>query len=193
MQRQMILSLTIVCVVSSLLLAVVYKITNPKIQEDIRKKTLQNLKEVFPDTLKYDDKVIVFKSPLSFKEIVRDSVWAVYDADGMKVGIVFRYAKRGYGGPVPILCGLTLDTVVTGVRPALPVEGLKETPGLGTKILEPWFKNQFIGRKGKEVRLKRDGGKIDAITGATISSRAVADGVFEGIEKYKKYLSNENQ
>ena len=52
---------------------------------------------------------------------------------------------------------------------------------------------RIIGKKGKEVRLKRDGGKIDAITGATISSRAVADGVFEGIEKYKKYLSNENQ
>jgi electron transport complex protein RnfG len=61
----------------------------------------------------------------------------------------------------------------------------QETPGLGARIVEvrpggekPWFTSQFEGKSGDELRLKKDGGGIDAITGATISSRAVAGGVY---------------
>jgi electron transport complex protein RnfG len=54
-----------------------------------------------------------------------------------------------------------------------------ETPGLGTRIAEPEFTNQFSGKRIEDVRLRQDGGVIDAITGATISSRAITDIVHE--------------
>jgi electron transport complex protein RnfG len=81
-----------------------------------------------------------------------------------------------------------MDTTVNHIRPVTPGEGLKETPGLGVRVTEKWFKKQFSGKKEKEVLLKKDGGTIDAITSATISSRAVTNGTIKGIEKYKKYL-----
>ena len=55
----------------------------------------------------------------------------------------------------------------------------KETPGLGTKMTEPLFKNQFIQKNPSEfiLKVKKDGGPVDAITAATISSRAFCDAV----------------
>ena len=52
-----------------------------------------------------------------------------------------------------------------------------ETPGLGSKITLSSFTDQFKGLKSKEVVLNKDGGRVDAISGATISSRAVTDSV----------------
>ena len=184
----MIYSLTLICVISSALLAVVYKIAQPKIEADIKKKLRANLLEVFPESLKINGKKYVYKSPLRFEPIITDTLWGVYDATGKKVGIAFKVYPKGYGGVFEVLVGVNLDTIVTGIRPATPAEGLKETPGLGSKIIEPWFKKQFIGKKPKEILLKKDGGTLDAITGATISSRAVTNSVRLGIEKYKKYL-----
>ena len=54
-----------------------------------------------------------------------------------------------------------------------------ETPGLGSRITESSFTDQFIGLSVSEVALKADNGRIDAITGATISSEAVVDTVRE--------------
>ena len=53
----------------------------------------------------------------------------------------------------------------------------KETPGLGTKMAEPKFKDQFMDKNPAEfsLKVKKDGGPVDAITAATISSRAFCD------------------
>ena len=130
---------------------------------------------------------------VKFKPIVADTVWAVFDtADSQMrfnlIGIVFGVFPKGYSGVIETFVGLDMDTTVMGIRTATPAEGLKETPGLGDKINESGFKCQFIGKKEKEIRLKKDGGTLDAITGATISAQAVVDGVRKGINKYKKYL-----
>jgi len=66
---------------------------------------------------------------------------------------------------------------------------MKETPGLGLKAREAWFRDQFRGKTGDEVVLKRDDGTIDAISAATITSRAVASGVKQGIAQYSHYLT----
>ncbi|MBM3709310.1 MAG: FMN-binding protein [Actinobacteria bacterium] len=58
-----------------------------------------------------------------------------------------------------------------------------ETPGLGTRITEISFTDQFKGLGLEDISLSKDGGKIDAITGATISSRAVTNAVRDEIEK----------
>jgi Na+-translocating ferredoxin:NAD+ oxidoreductase RnfG subunit len=73
------------------------------------------------------------------------------------------------------------------VRIATAAEGMSETPGLGAKITERSFTEQFTGKCVDAIGLKRDGGEIDAITAATISSRAVCHGIKQGIEQYAEY------
>src|SRR3989338_6168289 len=80
--------------------------------------------------------------------------------------------------------GINKDDTISSV--AITKLDQTETPGLGVKITHDSFKNQFKGEKGEELKLKKDGGAIDAITAATISSRAVANGVKEGWDWYMK-------
>jgi len=201
MKLKMILSLTIVCLVSALLLSKVFQVTEPKIEADKAKNLKHHLMEVtFPMAAEYTvfDKDTSFEAAYdsagnymgcaAFTVIMPDTVWAVCDTLEQQIGIVFKVWPQGYGGPIETLVGLARDTTVTGIRPATPAEGLKETPGLGVKINEDWFRWQFVGKTESDVLLKKDGGTLDAITAATISARAVANGVRDGICKYKKYL-----
>ncbi|MDI6840821.1 MAG: FMN-binding protein [bacterium] len=204
MKARMILSLTIVCLLCAFLLSWVYQVTTLKIEKDKATKLKTILMEVsFPTAKEYKvsqkDTVVwvaydSLKVPIGsakFDEIIRDTLWSISDTLDNKLGIVFKVFPKGYGGPIETLVSLGMDTTIISIRPATPAEGLKETPGLGTKVNEGWFRYQFIGIKGYDISLKKDGGTIDAITGATITSRAVANGVRDGVEKYKKYLSNQ--
>ena len=123
----------------------------------------------------------------TFKEVEKDSLWYGMDGAAAKTGIVVRSGLRGYGGPVPVLVGLDLGGRIVGLKVASPAEGLKETPGLGLKATENWFARQFVGLDSG-VALKKEGGTIDAISGATITSRAVARGVAQAIRKYSEHL-----
>jgi len=171
----MIRSLVFICIVAAGLLSWVYSFTKDRIEEDTRQKVRASLVELLGDTM------------LTFKPVIPDTLWEFY-RDTTKLGIIFRSYGKGYGGPIPVLVALSMDTIVLAIRPATPAEGLKETPGLGTKITEPEFTNQFKNKKPSQIKLKKDGGEIDAITGATISSRGVVEAIQVGIAKYLKYL-----
>lgn len=88
----------------------------------------------------------------------------------------------GYGGAIDILVGVELGGSLRGIR----IISQQETPGLGAKITEPAFLDRFIGVAIDELDLSRDGGSIDAITGATISSRAVVDALKETFQNSVK-------
>ena len=77
------------------------------------------------------------------------------------------------------MVGIDKNNKITGIE----VISQQETPGLGAKIKESSFLQQFIGKTLEELKIKKDGGKIDAVTGATISSRAVTNGVRQAIEQ----------
>lgn len=174
----MIISLFIVCIIAAGLLARVYTITKEKIDKQIAENLLKQLSYVLPNAK-------------SFKEVIPDSLWIGYDdslAAGQKVGIVFKVGPSGYAGPIPILVGYGTDSLVKKIYIASAAEGLKETPGLGLKITEKKFKDQFNNKSYNEIKLTKDGGTINAITAATISSNAVVNGIRSGIERYKKYL-----
>jgi len=101
-------------------------------------------------------------------------------ADKTTIGYAFTAEGRGYGGPIDILIGLKPDNkTLQGIR----IISQQETPGLGAKIVEASFLDQFSGVSVDQVKLARNGGKIDAITGATISSTAVVKGVRNAIEQ----------
>ena len=83
----------------------------------------------------------------------------------------------------------------TGKIIGLKVIAQTETPGLGTKIEEvkygeksPWFQDQFIKRTADGLAVDKDGGEIKSITGATISSRAVAVSIKNGLDTLKNKL-----
>ncbi len=170
----MIIMLITVATVCSIILSFVYSFTSPRIEETQKELMLGSLKEVIP--------------AYEFVEIITDTLWQALDSAGNATGIVFRVFPQGYGAPIPITVGLDLDGKITGIRIASAAEGLKETAGLGAKITESEFREQFIAKRAPEVQLKQDGGEIDAITAATISSRAVCSGVKMGIETYTNYL-----
>jgi len=171
----MVVSLIITCAVAAFALAEIYAVTKPKIVQQQVDATNSALGQVLP-------------SAKTFNNVIPDSLWYGLDSAGTKVGIVFRSGERGYGGPVPVLVGLDLTGHVVGLRVASAAEGLKETPGLGLKSLEPWFGRQFVGADST-VNLKKYGGQLDAISGATITSNAVTKGVTEGIRKYASHLT----
>ncbi|MFZ5572152.1 MAG: RnfABCDGE type electron transport complex subunit G [Thermodesulfobacteriota bacterium] len=117
---------------------------------------------------------------------------AVYEArlNGNIGGWVVAASGQGYAGPIELLIGLSprLDTV-TGLYVLMQ----QETPGLGSKIAEEAFRGQFIGKPATGeltavAKGKTAGNAIDAVTGATISSRSVCAIVNEAVADLREPL-----
>jgi len=105
--------------------------------------------------------------------------------DGKTNTIAFEGSGKGYGGDIGVMVGVNLDEdKLIGVS----VTTHSETPGLGAKAKEdPAFSLQFKGLSvDGSVKVTNDGGKINAISGATITSRAVCDAVEKSLASYKK-------
>ena len=94
--------------------------------------------------------------------------------DGADAGYCVEVGPTGFGGAVDTMDGIASDGKVTGIS---VISASSETPGLGARSTEPEFQAQFAGQVGTEVAVAKDGGSIDALTGATITSRAVSEGV----------------
>ena len=90
--------------------------------------------------------------------------------------------KDGYGGEITLMVGVKTDkkTVIS-----YKVLAASETPGLGMKPKAPEFADQFSGKEASGLRVKKDGGEIEAITSATITSRAVCRAIADAQSKLK--------
>ena len=116
--------------------------------------------------------------------------------DGQFMGTAFTVVtNKGYSGPIEIVVAMDeTGEKIAGVR----IKSHSETPGLGANAvqirygeIEPWFLAQFSGLRPGEVSLKKDSpeGAVDAITAATITSRAVTDRVREAAEGFEEVWS----
>jgi len=117
-----------------------------------------------------------------FVVVTPDKVWEAL-RNKEKVGHVFLTQVQGYGGPITLSFGTDLAGAVTGLR----VISHTETPGLGAKITTDQFRDQFKRKLPDQVVLAKDDpakGQIDAITGATITSRAVTRAVSSTLEAF---------
>lgn len=97
------------------------------------------------------------------------------------------YTDKAFSGRFTLMVGFQPDGAISNIE----VLEHKETPGLGTKMALPAFKDQFKGIKiadlpGEKLKVKKDGGSVDAITAATISSRAFCDAVNRAYSTQKK-------
>ena len=90
--------------------------------------------------------------------------------------------KDGYGGDITLMVGFKKDkkTVIS-----YKVLAASETPGLGMKLKTPEFADQFKDKDGTSLKVKKDGGEIEAITSATITSRAVCRAIADAQSKLK--------
>ena len=158
------LVLLTITLVTSLLLGLTDYITRDRIREINIGKTADAMREVLPAD-EYAPAEYTGSDSL---------VTGVYRAfsGGKAGGYVVEVAPGGFGGAINMVVGVDLNGSVTGVS----ITGMTETSGLGTGANDAGFRAQYIGGNGG-FAVNKDGGGIDALTGATITSRAVTNGV----------------
>lgn len=177
---RMILTLVIIASISGAVLAKVYNMTKSKIEVQQQKRTEEAIFSVVPNTKTYKSK--------SYDSI---KVFRCFDKNNKLSGVAFTTEGTGYQGVIKLMVGLNRDlTEITGIK----ILKDEETPGLGARINEDWFQNQFES-KATDIELKiirgepKKADQIQAITGATISSEAVIDIVNKKVKKVKQALN----
>lgn len=107
----------------------------------------------------------------------------IAESDGEIKGYIFITEENGYGGADSVMTGINTEGKIMSVE-ILDVSN--ETVGLGQNAAKPEFKDQFSGKSGRlEVTKSGEKGKIETITGATITSQAIIGAVNEAFEQYK--------
>jgi electron transport complex protein RnfG len=170
--KNMLLSLTLISLGASAALGYVYEFTKEPIEVSKMNKKLDAIKLVVPAFTNNPNEEM-YKLPTADGDSLE-----VYPAkkDNEVIGLAVKtYSKKGFSGQIVLMAGFKPDGTIINIT----VLEQKETPGLGTKMAEPAFKNQFMEKNPADytLKVKKDGGKVDAITAATISSRAFCDAV----------------
>lgn len=181
------LILTIITLVSGLALGLVYEITKDpiaKAQEDAKKAAWQ---EVFPETDLNAFEALDVDTKIADQAIKSAGVNATID-EVCKAGedgyVVTTTDKEGYGGDIQVTVGITADGTVNGIS----ILSINETAGLGMKAAEPAFYEQYEGKQTESFYVSKDGGSgepIDALSGATITSRAMTGAVNAALAYYQ--------
>jgi Na+-translocating ferredoxin:NAD+ oxidoreductase subunit G len=185
--------LGLITCVSAGILAYVNGITAGPIAESRRQETLKAIRTVLPEFDNEPDREMLTAEPppgkaLTPREQARlPLIYPARKGDEL-VGAAIRVTDPdGYGGDVVLMIGVRADLKVH----AFYLLSHKETPGLGTKIVEPAFAGQFSELEIPEggVHVEKDGGRIHAVTGATISSRSVTNAVNAAVAAYRDNLA----
>lgn len=157
----LILVLAAISLVMAFFLGMVNKQTAPVILDNNWKKTQTAMKQVLPAD---DYKELEYTGSDPY-------VTGVYQA-GEEGYVVLVTPTSGFSGAIDMMAGISNDGAITGIA----IINHAETSGLGSKATDPEWQEQFIGATDA-VKVTKDGGTIQAITGSTITSRAVCDGV----------------
>lgn len=177
-----VLCLTLITIVAGFGLGYVYDVTKEPIAQMEENTKLSAYKSVLPDAASFSesDAETVYTSSVAGCDI--DSVVTGLDASGSVAGYVINVTSHeGYGGDITISMGIDKEGCVRGV------EFLKiaETAGLGMKAKDSKFKDQFKDKTVTQFTYTKNGAtsdfEIDAISGATITTKAVTNAVNAGL------------
>ncbi len=168
------IALFIICLVSTTLLALANNVTAPIIDELAIKTEIETRKTVLDAAETFEEK--------SFDGT---SYVIGMDKDGNQVGMVFTTTSKSYGGEIQVMTGIDNEGKVTGIE----LLQINDTAGLGMNAKNDSFKDQFIGLV-KDIVVKKnssnhDNNEITALTGATITSDAVAKAVNSALASYE--------
>jgi electron transport complex protein RnfG len=178
----MVATLFIVTLVASTALAYVYELTKGPIEAAKLAKKLKAIDAVVPE---YDNQPVADMFKVSAGDGQDSLEFYPAKKGGEVIGTAVRsFTNTGYNGLVVLMVGILPDGTIKDIQ----VVEHKETPGLGTKMASPKFKDQFKDIDPSQVvlKVKKDGGDIDAITAATISSRAFSEATQLAVDIYKK-------
>lgn len=187
--KNMLLSLTLISLSASALLAGGYALTKDPIDKAAQDKKDKAIKEVLPQGN------ISLDKPVEIKLEGFADAFIVYPArEGEKlVGCAIEtYDNNGYGGKIKTMVGLDSQGNIINYS----ILETNETPGLGAKASE-WFKTKgdIRGKKPSQESFKvsKDGGEIDAITASTITSRAFIASIKSAYKAFEKYQEQSKQ
>jgi len=181
---RIVIILTMVGLLSGGVLSVVFSYANPLIQENRRRATNESVKTVVPGTLKVESErrgdILLYKG--------------IGSGDKLR-GYAFSTEFSGFQGKITIMIGVDPGfEKITG----LDILENIETPGLGNKIVAKSWREGFVGLSAtQEMSLVKnqtaDKGKneVEAITGATISSKAIVDGANAELARVRRSMEDE--
>lgn len=156
------LILLVITSVAGLVLGGVNSMTAGIIEERAIEESMEAIETFFPDS---DDAGILDDGDMLAYDLVEE-IYEVFEGDNL-VGFTIKTVANGYDGPIEILTGINMDGEITGIE----ILSQSETPGLGDRITEEDFKDQFEGQSS-DTELE-----VDALSGATVSRNAVVNGV----------------
>lgn len=178
----MVVTLFLVTLIASTTLGFIYQLTKEPIAEAKLRKKNTAIKQVVPDFTNQPNAE-------AYDVAVEGDTMTVYPAkkDGKLVGAaVAAFTEKGYSGRIRLMVGFNADGSISNIS----VLEHQETPGLGDKIdkAKSEWSSQFNGKNPEDFQLqvRKDGGDVDAITAATISSRAYCDAVQRAFKAFKK-------
>ncbi len=182
--------LTAITLVSGLLLGLVYEITKEPIAQAQDASKKEAWQQVFPEASLDDFEVMDVNADAAKAAADGLGVLAAVDevcAVGDMGYVVTVTDSEGYGGNIQITVGITSDGTVNGVS----ILSISETAGLGMRAAEPEFYGQYEGKQTEKFVVSKDGGDgepIDALSGATITSRAVTGAVNTALAYFNSEL-----
>ncbi len=165
--KNMVLSLVFISMGMSAALGYVYLKTKEPIAKAIKEKEIGAVKMVLPE---FDN------DPVKEMKVIEGLSFYPATKGGQPVGYaVNTFTDKAFSGKFTLMVGFLPDGTINKSM----VLDQKETPGLGTKMKEPRFYAQFEGKNPAQFKMtvKKDGGEVDAISAATITSRAYCDAI----------------
>ena len=163
---RLVLVLFAVTAIVALLLGFVDYITRDKIAANIKAKTDAAMSAVLEAS-----NYTALESFTDNSGLV-NFIYIATDVSDTFLGYVAEVSPGGFGGTINMVVGVDAYGAVTGVS----IVKMTETSGLGANAANTSFRDQFVGKSGK-LAVNKDGGDIVALTGATVTSRAVTEGV----------------
>ena len=172
------LALFLICAVAAFLLALTNDKTAARIDAIAVQAQTQARSALFPDAASFGEE----------KAVGSETYVEALDAAGHVIGYTFTTSAKGYGGDVQVMTGVAADGTVARIE-ILDVSN--ETPGLGQNAKKDSFKSQFTGKSGSigvSTASKPVAGGVDALTGATYTSKGVTNAVNHALELYDRIV-----
>lgn len=166
------ITLCVICLIVALLLSATNLVTHNKIDEMNKKTETSSRELVLPGTKQFEDS--------------KDQTYAIGKIGTDISGYVFTTKTKSYGGDLSVMTGIDKNGEVTGVV----ILSISDTPGLGLNAQKETFRNQYkqtAPEKGFEVvkSAATGDGQIEAMTGATVTSKAVTNCVNQAVAQYQ--------
>lgn len=180
-----------ITVIAGFILGAVYQITKEPIAQAEEKAAMEAYKEVFADASDFTETEVSAESVLAeggYGATDIDKVLEAKGTDGTLLGYVLVITNHeGYGGDIQFTLGISADGTTNGIS----ILSISETPGLGMEA-ENVLKPQFAGKKASQFIYTKTGAvseeQVDAISGATITTNAVTNGVNAGLYYFQTVL-----